>query len=79
MFRAMAITLVVGGIAMIVVPWLCTHYYIGALTSLVVRTRSGDPELFVDLSETLRNFAVFGVCLTSLGIFLGLAHARKSR
>jgi hypothetical protein len=68
--------LVLGGIAMIVLPWLCNRYYIGPLTSLVVRTQSGDPGLFLDLTDLLENCAIFGVLTCLTGVVLAFFRIR---
>jgi hypothetical protein len=77
MRRTISIVLVVGGIAMIVLPWLCNRYYIGPLTSLVVRTQSGDPALFLDLSDILENCTIFGVLTSLAGVAIAFLRFKE--
>jgi hypothetical protein len=76
-YRTIALTLVFGGIVMMALPWLVSHYYVGALTNTVVLTDTGDPALALDLTGVLQNSAVFGVLATMAGLTLGFVRARK--
>ncbi len=77
MRKSFAMILVVGGLLMVLLPWLESRFYIGPLASATVITRSGDPALFIDLSDILDNCMAFGILTSLAGAIIASFRLRK--